>query len=113
MTSRKSEKSKSNAEKSASAMTLREWWDEVGTSNVLKVIAELKTSLSYMRLLRYRNKRPSYDLAKNIIESASRITPGFTPDLELMMLPIERKANYTPSIQPSAAFIRANGGVAA
>lgn len=87
-------------------LTLRDWWHEVGTAKVLEVVAEVGTSLPYMRLLSYRLKRPSYDMAQKIIAAARLHTKPFEPDLELMMAPLERRPNphYSRTIQPSAAF---------
>lgn len=89
-------------------LSLRAWWDEVGTDNVKKLAAELDISISYMRLLRYRLKRSSPDRAFAIIEAAKRLTPGFVPDLEQLIAPLPNKTpnpNYTAVIQPSKAFL--------
>jgi len=97
-------------------LTLREWWDEVGTENVTKVAEHAGTNIAYLRLLRYRIKRPGYDLAIRLIEAAKLLTPRFEPSLELLMQPVPKREpdpNYSPAIQPSAAFTKARKQVAA
>lgn len=88
-------------------LTLRQWWNHVGTANVKLVEADIGTSLAYLRLISYRLKRPSYDFAKKLIEAATRLTPGFAPDLELMMEPLPvRVPGRPPVIPPSPEFQR-------
>ena len=91
-------------------MNIRQWWDEVGTENVKLVAADIGTSIEYMRLLRYGIKRAGPDRAFAIIDAAKRITPGFEPALELLIAPVIKKTpnpNFTPTIQPSKAFLEA------
>ena len=94
------------------AMTIREWWDEVGTENVMAITESVGTTFAYMRLLRYRAKRPGSDLALQIIAACEKLTPGFAPDLVLMIQPIKKNnnPNYTAVIQPSKAFLSAMSG---
>ena len=92
-------------------ITLHQWWHEVGTENVLAVIADVGTSLAYMRALTYRSKRPGYDLAVRIAAAAQRLTPGSVPSVELMMTPIAPKepsgrARGGNIIPPSSAYLK-------
>lgn len=92
-------------------LTLREWWDHVGTENIERVVEDLGTSMNYMRRLRYsQNMRPSGRLALRIIDAARRITPGFEPSLLLMLEPPVRPepANRPKGkkIPPSGRFLR-------
>jgi hypothetical protein len=89
-------------------LSFREWWDEVGTENVITICKELGVGIEYLRFVRYRLKRPHYDLANKIIEAAKRNTPGFVPSLELMMEPIPPRIpnpQFPRRIQPSKAFL--------
>lgn len=91
-------------------LTLRQWWDEVGTENVKLVADSLGSSMKYFKFLRYRAKRPGYNRALAIIQAANRFTPGFAPNLTLMMEPIpSRQPNpeHTLVLQPSKAFLKA------
>lgn len=91
-------------------LTFRQWWDVVGTAEATKVFQDVHTSISYMRLLRYRLKRPAITLSERIIEAANRITPGFAPDLWLMLEPLPKvdpTRKFERSIQPSAEFLAA------
>lgn len=98
--------------KKADALTLHAWWHAVGTANVAAVVRDLGTSLPYMRAITYRrHKRPGYDFALRIVAAAEKITPGFAPDLGLMMMPLaalpadrQRGGSLIP---PSPAFLRA------
>lgn len=93
----------------AQGMTIREWWSEVGTENVKLVIADIGTTMKYMRLLSYRCKRPGYDFAVALAASAERLTPGFVPSIEVMMTPLpERETKPMTKINPSAAYLKAN-----
>lgn len=96
--------------KTQKKMSIREWWDHVGSDNAMKVAQELGTSYEYLRLLRYRMKRPSPDKARDIVNACNKITPGFAPDFEVMLEPTKPKPKtFTRKIQPSAAFIKSMG----
>lgn len=90
-------------------LTFKNWWDHVGTENVQAVCSKLKTSMAYMRQLRYRTKRPSYDRATAIIGLAKEITPGFVPDMDLLMEPLPaRESRPRKQVKPpSPEFLRA------
>lgn len=90
-------------------LTFKEWWDHVGTENVQTVCEKLGTSMAYMRQLKCRAKRPGYDRATAIIQLAKEITPGFAPDVDLLMqpLPARDQKPKKQAKQPSPEFLRA------
>lgn len=90
-------------------LTLKEWWDHVGTENVKALCAKLNTSMAYMRQLKYRTKRPGYDRAVEIVTLAKDITPGFEPDIDLLMLPlpVRDQKSRRQMKPPSPEFLRA------
>lgn len=95
--------------KEAEHLTVREWWHHVGTDNVLLVVAELKTSLPYLRAIAYRYKVPSYKYAKALVAAAQRLTPGFVPDLERVLEPLPPKGgprSRTFRNEPSAQYLQ-------
>ena len=87
------------------AMNLRQYWDEVGTANVHRVIDHLGSSLPYFRQLRYGLKTPSEEMAERIIEAAKRITPSCVPDAQLLRAGVPR-ATRKPG-DPSPEFLAA------
>lgn len=89
--------------------SLRQWWDDVGTENVIRVTESIGSSLPHMRALRYRIKRPGKAMAAKIIAAAEVITPGFVPDFDVMREPIPPRKpnpNWSPKIQPSKDFLK-------
>lgn len=89
-------------------MNFREWWDDVGTVNVRDLIDHLQSSMTYARMLRAGQKRMGLDRARSVIAWAEQNTPGFVPDLELLMMGVPRAEEpRSMLIQPSAAFLRA------
>lgn len=89
------------------ALNLREYWDEVGTENVLKIVADLGTSVAYFRMLRYGIKKPGRERALQIMESARNHTPTCVPDLELLLAGVPRAGkNPATTIEPSPRFLR-------
>jgi len=91
-------------------LTLREWWDEVGTENAQAVFRRMGRANSYMRHLRYRYKRPGYNTAVKLVELAKEMTPGFAPSLEKLMEPLPKRKpdpTFNPAIAPSARFLKA------
>ena len=89
-------------------LNLREYWDAIGTSNMMKIIEEVGSSHGYFRGLKYGPKRPSATMALRIIEAAHKHTPGWAPDLELMVRGVpapgtKRAGRITP---PSEEFLR-------
>jgi hypothetical protein len=106
---------------SADKLNLRQYWDEVGTENIEKIIADMqkdagcKTSMAYFRLLRYGFKKAGPKTATRIIELANKHTPGFAPDFELLIRGVPRaEGGNGPKrrIQPSARFLAAQGAKA-
>lgn len=89
-------------------LNLREYWDTVGTENVKKIIFALDSSMPYARLLKYGIKKPGHVYALRFIDAAREITPGFEPDLELMLRGVPRaNSNSGKMIPPSPEFMRA------
>lgn len=89
-------------------MNLREYWDCVGTENVRKIIYALGSSMPYARLLKYGIKKPGHVYALRFIDVARELTPGFEPDLELMLRGVPRANSGTGKMTPpSAEFIKA------
>lgn len=70
-------------------LTLREWCALVGADNALRVAQAAGTTKLYLRQLAMRHKVPSYKLAKTLVQLSEQMTPGFSPDLELMLQPLE------------------------
>jgi hypothetical protein len=89
-------------------MNLREYWDTVGTANVREIILKLDSSMPYARLLKYGIKKPGHVYALRFIDAAREITPGFEPDLELMLRGAPRANSGTGKMTPpSAEFLKA------
>lgn len=112
-------KKRQTPEAPATKLNLRQYWDEVGTENIEKIIdglrkddPECKASMAYFRLLRYGIKKPSTAYALRIIDLARQITPGFEPDLELLVRGVPRSKSGKGGahrIQPSERFLAAQG----
>jgi hypothetical protein len=89
-------------------LNLREYWDTVGTENVKTIIFGIGSSMAYARLIKYGLKKPGTDFALRFIDAAREITPGFEPDLELMLRGVPRNANSRgKTIPPSPEFLAA------
>lgn len=87
-------------------MNLREYWDAVGTENIRKIVHALGSSMAYARLLRYGSKVAGRKFALDFIAHARRITPGWEPDLELMLRGTPKPSSGRGKIiQPSAEFL--------
>lgn len=86
-------------------MNFRQWWDEVGTTNVEKVAANIGSSMAYFRRMKYGDRKPSIEYAEKIISAAKRVTPGFEPDLRLLLKGVP-KAERLPGA-PSPEFVAA------
>lgn len=92
----------------ARPMNFRQWWDKVGTASVQVIADELGTTISYLRQLRYGSKKPSGQYAERIISLAEKHTPGFVPDLRLMIKGVPRaNAGSDRTIAPSPEFVAA------
>ena len=89
-------------------MNFREYWDHVGTENIARMAYLLDTSLPYLRLMRYGHKKPSGRYALQMIEAAQLVTPGFAPDLQLLLEGVPKPGRGPGNIKtpPSAAFLR-------
>ncbi|AWI53186.1 hypothetical protein DEH84_06895 [Aquabacterium olei] len=90
---------------STQPMGLRAYWKHVGTDNAKKVAEKVETSWGYFRAMAYGQKRPSYDMAKNLIAAAQAVTPGWAPDLELLMEGPPKPLTNGRRGRPSAAFL--------
>lgn len=89
-------------------MNLREYWDAVGTENILKIVDELGSSLKYFRMMRYGIKKPSGAQALRIIELARKHTAPYEPDLELLLSGVPRAGtNPIRQLPPATEFLRA------
>lgn len=89
-------------------MNLRQYWDTVGTVNVRDIVARMGSSMPYARLLKYGIKRPGTRFSLAFIEAAREVTPGFAPDLELMLRGVPRAATRPGRlIAPSDEFLAA------
>lgn len=89
-------------------MNLREYWDCVGTENVKKIILGIGSSMAYARLIKYGLKRPGTSFSLSFIDAARQITPGFEPDLELMLRGVPRSGvSRGKTIPPSPEFLAA------
>lgn len=78
----------------AKKLNLREYWDEVGTENMMKIIKGCKSSLRYFRAMRYGLKRCSEERAEKIVALAKKHTPGFAPDVELLIAGVPRDVEH-------------------
>ena len=87
-------------------MDFRAYWNEVGTENVSSIIQSIGSSMSYARLIKYGLKKPGQGFALAFIDAARKITPGWEPNLELMLrgVPRANKASGR-TIQPSPEFL--------
>jgi len=72
-------------------VNFRQWWDEVGTENAMKV-ADRVTTRGYFKAFKYGMKKPGADMALAIIEAAREITPACVPDLELLIRGVPKRA---------------------
>lgn len=89
-------------------MNLREFWDCVGTENVKTIIFAIGSSMAYARLIKYGLKRPGPLFSLAFIDAAREITPGFEPDLEMMLRGVPRSgASRGKTIPPSPEFLAA------
>ena len=89
-------------------LNLREYWDAVGTDNIVKIVDELGSSLKYFRMLRYGIKKPSGAQALRIIELARKHTAPYEPDLELLLTGVPRAGtNPIKRLPPATEFVRA------
>lgn len=89
-------------------LNLREYWDAVGTANMLLIIEELGSSLKYFRMMRYGIKRPSGSQALRIVELARKHTAPYEPDLELLLSGVPRAGtNPVKPLPPAPEFVRA------
>jgi hypothetical protein len=89
----------------AQRMTLKQYWDHVGTQNIVKVIERVGSSLPYFRAMRYGQKPASVGYALRVIEAARKVTPGWEPDLDKLTEPVKVKSKPAPrSILPSREF---------
>ena len=89
-------------------LNLREYWDTVGTENVKKIIFALDSSMPYARLLKYGIKKPGHVYALRFIDVAREVTPGFEPDLELLLRGVPRAGSSSGKlIPPSPEFLKA------
>lgn len=89
-------------------MNLREYWDTVGTENVKKIVFGIGSSMAYARLIKYGLKKPGPDFSLRFIDAARDVTPGFAPDLELLLRGVPRNANPRgKTIPPSPEFLAA------
>ena len=90
------------------ALNLREYWDCVGTENVRQIIFNIDSSMAYARLIKYGMKKPGNGFALAFIDAARAITPGFEPDLELMLRGVPRSGLAGgKTIPPSPEFLAA------
>jgi hypothetical protein len=90
-------------------VNFRQWWDQVGTDNVQKVVLHTGSSFDYFKLLRYGIKKPGRDLALRIIEAARRVEPSCLPDLELLLRGVPRAGTGSAAkkIAPAPSVRRA------
>lgn len=89
-------------------MNLRDYWDCVGTENVKKIISAIDSSMAYARLIKYGLKKPGTAFSLAFIDAARDITPGFEPDLELMLRGVPRSGvSRGKTIPPSPEFLAA------
>jgi len=89
-------------------LNMREWWNECGTSNVLRVISDLDSSLRYFRQLRYGTKAPSAKMAQRIVDAATKRTPACVPSLNLLIAGVPLSgARKNGMLAPSPEFLAA------
>lgn len=97
------------------ALTVSEWWNHVGTANVMLTIKEAGTTYYYVRALKYRAKSCGQKTAEALHAAAQKITPGWAPSIELMTAPLpnrEPKERWA-CIKPSPEFLRSQSRKAA
>ena len=86
-------------------MNFREWWDAVGTDMVKMVCEEAGCSMNYVRQFRVGVKSPGKVTAMKLRDAARSMTPGWEPDLELMLLGVPPSGTGSLKIKPSKAFL--------
>lgn len=91
-------------------MGLRAWWDKIGTENVRKAL-ELTGDFgqvvkeSYARQCRAGSKTMGRQSALALVEAAKVATPGWVPDLELLLRGEEKLGLAAQRIEPSPEFL--------
>ena len=93
-------------------MNFKDWWNFVGTKKVTEVLEVAGCRLAYARQFRIGMKSPGRETAIAIIDAARRVTPGWEPDLELMLRGVPRSGKGSQLIMPSAEFLKSTAGKA-
>jgi hypothetical protein len=88
------------------ALNFKDYWDAIGSDEMAKVLSKAGIKLQYARQFRIGVKVPGRLSALALIDAARKVTPGWEPDLELMLRGVDRSGATGPKIMPSAEFAR-------
>lgn len=93
-------------------LNFRDWWNEIGTKKLTEVLEAADCRLAYARQFRLGLKSPGKETALAILDAARQITPGWEPDLELMLRGVPRSGKGSALLKPSPAFLKSAAGKA-
>jgi len=93
-------------------LNFRDYWDVIGTDEMMKVLARAGCKLQYARQFRIGVKIPGRVTAMSILDAARQETPGWEPDLELMLRGVDRAIIPGSKIRPSKEFLKTKRKVA-
>ena len=83
------------------------YWHCIGTDRMLEVLDAAGVELKYARQIKTGLKTPGRSTALLLLDAARKLTPGYVPDLELMLRGVPRDKAKPRKIAPSAAFLAA------
>ena len=84
--------------------SLSDYWHVVGTDNVASVLKAAKVELKYARQIKTGLKRPGGKTALALLDAARKVTPGYEPNLELMIRGASRVGQRARKIMASPEF---------
>lgn len=87
-------------------LTFAAYWHAIGSDNAALVATAAGVKAKYAQQIKLALKTPGKDTALALIDAARKLTPGWEPDLELMLRQERREPTRRRKIEPSAAFLR-------
>ncbi len=87
-------------------LTFAAYWHAVGSDNIARVTEAAGVKSKYAQQIKLALKTPGRDTALALIDAARQVTPGWEPDLELMLRQERRQPTRRRKIEPSPAFLR-------
>jgi plasmid maintenance system antidote protein VapI len=85
-------------------LNFREFWDVVGTDNMLRIAKSIGSSQKMFQNLRYGMKYMSPKRADLIVKVALKLT-GMAPDHQLLIDGVPKANRFNLKIMPSAEFL--------